>query len=46
MSEFGVEEFDSPDLNPIKHLCDELERTLLTKAVSQMRFWKNGQKFP
>ena len=41
MSEFGVEELDwpthSPDLNPIEHLCDELEwglRSRLSHSTS------------
>jgi len=56
LSEFGVDELyslaQSPDLNPIEHLWDELgdcEPDLLVQhhcLVSQMRFLKNGQKFP
>ena len=56
MSQFGVEELDwpaqSPDLNPIEQLWDELERRLRARPsvqhqclTSQMCFWKNGQKF-
>ena len=57
MREFGVEELDwsaqSPDLNPIEHLWDELEQRLQARPscphqclTSQMHFWKNGQTFP
>ena len=57
MREFGVKELDwpaqSPNLIPIEHLWDELERRLRARpsrptslcVTSQMRFWKNGQKF-
>ena len=35
MREFGVDELDwpaqSPDLNPIEHLCDKLERRLTAR---------------
>ena len=54
MSEFGVEELDlcaqSPDLNPIEHLWDELEQRLRTRpscptSVSDLTnaFWENDQ---
>jgi len=49
MSEFGVEELDwpakRPDLNPIEHLGDELERRLWARP-SRPTSVSNGQKFP
>lgn len=56
MNEFGVEEVHWPaqstDPNPTEHLWDELEQDckpgLLIQyqcLTSQMRLWKNGQKF-
>ncbi len=55
--EFGVEDLDwpsqSPDLNPIKHLWDEVEwklraRPSCPKTVHDLTnaYWINGQKFP
>ncbi len=57
LDEFGVEDLDwpsqSPDLNPIKHLWDEVEwklraRPSCPKTVHDLTnaYWINGQKFP
>jgi hypothetical protein len=53
----SVEELEgptqSPDLNPIEHLCDELERRLRARLIAQhqcpsslMLLWLNGSKSP